>query len=171
MSNLYSDLELAIVNRLSAAIAPEVEVEALPETSPEAEDRPFAKTRVTVAYTASEYSATVARGYPEIMSSGPAYQYEYAEVVVVVRARLLRGAGKLYETLKAVSDSLHGYAPPNGWNRMYLKISGYDDAQSRAGLWSWTMTFVTRRPYVQAFADDATVYPNLVEATANISAV
>lgn len=164
----YQALEAAVVARLAAVIGSAADVEARPETDDQAAN-PATKTRVTVCYTASEFSDSIVRGYPQIMSTDKAYQYEFAELVIVLRSRLLRGTGQGYDIISKVYAALLGWVPAGGWHRTYLKVAEVE--KNADGRWSWTISVVTRRPIIQAFEDDETIYPTLVDGQFNIDAV
>lgn len=156
---LYSDLENDIIERLSTISG--VDVRPQPENETEANVKAFSPL-ITVSYQHSEFSGSLTRGLPEMFSTDDAVQDEFAEIHVVLQARLLRGESGIYSLLDKIRKKLHGYRP-GIWGRMFLKICDY--LSNEDGLWTWDVVFVTKRPIAQEFTDDhGEDQPNLISS-------
>jgi len=145
----YEDLEDQIVTRLSL-IGSSVFVRPQPENELEGKEQDLQKPRVTVSYQHSEFSGSLTRGLPEMLSTAEAVQDEFVELNIVIEARLLRGNNGMYKAIKDVVEKLFGFVPEN-WGKCFLKTGDYLD--NSRGHWTWSIIFVTRRTIVEVIPE------------------
>lgn len=159
----YESLENDIITRLSTGgLSASVDIEAAPETEADYEE-PFARPRISVSYQKSEYGGeSTQRGYPKNLATNVAASDEFAEVHIVLRARLIRGTGGIYWLHEQVKKRLFGYYMP-GWNRIFPQSFEYLGHNS--GIWVYDLVVKVRRIGVQELPDDTTNYPLLQNIT------
>jgi len=156
MENDYSELENDFVAQLAPLLSDGIEVEAMPETDADYSE-PFANPRVSVSYQHSEFDDQPTRGLPTMLTTNEAAQHEYAEIHIVIRARLIRGANGTHTVQKKAFNLLMGFEPQN-WQRVFIK--SYDYLGHKNGTWVYDMVMVCRRMVMQKLTDDhSTVYP------------
>lgn len=150
----YEALESAILAQLNTGdLAATVDIEAVPETEADYEE-PFIRPRISVSYQGSEFGGQTAKaGYPQNLAMDIGATDEYAEIHVILRARLRGGQGGIYWLHEQVKDRLIGYYVP-GWNRLFPREFMY--LANKSGIWIYDLVLTTRRISVQKSPDNPT---------------
>jgi hypothetical protein len=144
MPTAYEILEQSILTRLQPLTA-QVDVEIVPEREFDYEE-PFERGRITIAYQRSEYSGQIVRGYPTNLATDAAAADEFAEVHIILRARLMRGQFGIFWMQNEVMKLLNGFIPER-WGRMFPKMFEYVGGEG--GIWTYDQVLVSRRISVQ----------------------
>lgn len=156
----YQALEDALLAQLNTGnLAATVDIEAVPETEADYEE-PFIRPRISVSYQGSEFGGQTAKaGYVTNLATDVAAVDEFAEIHVVLRARLIRGDGGIYWLHEQVKRRLVGYYVP-GWNRLFPREFLY--LANKSGTWVYDLVLTVRRISVQDTPDnDTTGLPTL----------
>lgn len=158
----YQKLEDDIVARLKSRL-PGRDIIPLPENDEQIAEE-FESARVTVAYRGSEYSSTIVRGLPDMLTTSEAAQDDYAEVSIVLKSRLLRGDSGIHKIFTEIRAAILGWSPSN-FQRIFFKTFGYESHEN--GIWCYSLVVVCRGVAMQEFDDDPTNYPLLQDVTIN----
>lgn len=151
----YDLLEDGIVALLKPLADDGVEVIRTPETDQE-NTKAFEKNRITIMYSASEYSDQIVKGYPPVMSTSEISMMEYAEVIIHFQSRLLRGANGLHIIKERACKLLLGARPKlekRQWGRIFFKE--YKFIQHKDNVHQWALIIIVGRPIVQDCAGQA----------------
>lgn len=146
----YAAIEDAIVARLIAKIGDSASVVALPETQA-ANIRPTTKARVTVAYLGSNFDGGRYGNNVNVMAMDSVIQEETIKLTVEIEAKVLRGAGGIYELLVSVRQALIGFEPL-GMDKMLLLESKFQEFKENQ--WVFQLTFSTTGQVIQDWTVD-----------------
>lgn len=159
----YEGLEDDIVARLSSFVG--VDAEHLPDTEKDV-SKPFLKSRITVAYRASEYDREVVRGQAQQMTlGGISSQEQYASVDIFIRARKLRGENGCYDLLSKIKELLFGYKPTN-FGKITIESDRFVENDEKEGVFTYVLTIITRTLVVEKV--NAEDLPTLTNVTFDI---
>lgn len=132
----YELLEQEVADRLGTIASDGFTVQRMPETVAEYAKPAVTNGSVIVAYKGSEFDIT--DRVPRQLSVDNVVQVERATIEVVLRARVLRGAGGLYDLKDKVQARLLGYRPTD-WARLSARSFTY--VAFEEGVWVYAFTF------------------------------
>jgi hypothetical protein len=135
MIDKYTEIETAVINKLSPLQSSDFEVVALPEVNAGYRTPPNNKAKVYV----SLHSST----FDENLGTDHSSQFEDVNIAINIQSKLLRGATGIYNIASVVRTYLLGFKPLGMWPMLGVK-SGFDDSRDQNEMWNYYVIFKTR---------------------------
>lgn len=130
---LENDLQIKLQADLGASVSVEVEPQLEAENT-----QPFVKPRVTIYLDQSEFEKTSSTVY--------IVQDENTKVILLVRARLLRGDNGVYDLIEKIRKSIVGFQPA-GWSKLWLAKISLEERFK--GMWCYAVAIAGKSMIVE----------------------